>query len=169
MARIIWSFVSVILAFEVMAVPLTRRGETGDGFSNEACFDLVSPVQTNSLAATNALGDINPKDLGIGAPGLLNAQLALLHANSLVGPLVLGFVNEGASESGNTSVADIVSALQSAQSAMSGCVLVTAGAFGENAEIQNAETTVKLMQGNQNITQAISQAQKAVAANCTTA
>ncbi|KAJ7258467.1 hypothetical protein C8J57DRAFT_1720662 [Mycena rebaudengoi] len=165
MARIILSLVSVILAFEVMAAPLSRRGETGDGLSNEACFNLVSPVQTNTLAATNALGDINPKDLGIGAPGLLDAQLALLHADSPVGLLVLGFVNEGASESGTTSVADIVSALQSAQSAMSG---VTAGAFGKNAEIRNAETTVKLMQGNQNITQAISQAQKAVAANCTT-
>ncbi|KAJ7215718.1 hypothetical protein C8J57DRAFT_1483109 [Mycena rebaudengoi] len=168
MARIILSLVSVILAFEAMAAPLSRRGETGDGLSNEACFNLVSPVQTNTLAATNALGDINPnRDLGIGAPGLLDAQLALLHTDSLVGPLVLGFVNEGASESGNTSVADIVSSLQSAQSAMSG---VTAGAFGENAEIRNAEeTTVKLMQGNQNITQAISQAPKAVAANCTTA
>ncbi|KAF7372631.1 hypothetical protein MVEN_00126200 [Mycena venus] len=167
MARIILSLVSVMLTFEVMAAPLTRCGETGDGTSNVACNQLVSPVQTNTLAATNVLGDINPStDLGIGAPRLLNAQLTLLQAADLVGPLVLGFLNEAASESGNTSVADVLSTLQSAQSAMSG---VTAGAFGENAKIRNVETTVKLMQGNQNITQAISQAQKALAANCTTA
>ncbi|KAJ7724147.1 hypothetical protein B0H14DRAFT_3004240 [Mycena olivaceomarginata] len=142
MARIILSLVSVLLAFEVMAGMLIALLSLVHAIFN-SCLDLVTPVQTSAFAAINTLGDISPN-----------------------GPLALGFVNEGASGSGNTSVADVVSALQSAQSAMSG---VTAGAFGENAEIRNAETTVKLMQGNQNITQAIFQAQKAVAANCTTA
>jgi hypothetical protein len=97
---------------------------------------LVTPVQTSALAAINTLGDISPKyvpcfflrevtDEPDAHPartwGL--ARRGYSTRCSHYSTPTAGFVNEGASESGNTSVADVVSALQSAQSAMSGCVL----------------------------------------------
>ncbi|KAF8187582.1 hypothetical protein K438DRAFT_2150630 [Mycena galopus ATCC 62051] len=182
MARIILPLVSVLLLFEVMAAPLTRRSKTGDGLSNEACFEWVSRVQTNTSAATNIFGDINPKYVPrffLGevtdelmpiqhGPGDWRAGATQCAARTTPHQQPSGSVGARLRERRGfgVSVADVVSALRSAQSAMSG---VTAGAFGDNAEIRNAEMTVKLIQGNQDITQAISQAQKAVAANCTTA
>ncbi|KAJ7862362.1 hypothetical protein B0H14DRAFT_2575438 [Mycena olivaceomarginata] len=167
MTRIIMPLVFLIFVLEAMAgkyhppsilishrmappAPLTRRAVASD----PACFKLLDQAQTNSVAAATTLGDINPiTDVG-GTDFILQAQLALQRANSIVGPIVLSLDLASLAPPANTSSTGVLAALQDAQKR---CRLMG----------RNAKTTANLQQAGQNLTQALDLAQKAVDLNCT--
>ncbi|KAJ6483431.1 hypothetical protein C8R45DRAFT_932044 [Mycena sanguinolenta] len=145
MARSILSLVQLVFALQAMAVA-----------SNPNCFQLLDQSQTNSVAAATALGNINPiTDVPGSTQAVLDAGNALQKANSIVGPIVISLDLASLAPPVDTSLPDLLSALQEAQSAM-------AGLTGTNAE-----ATQNLLLANANVTEALSLVQQAVDVNCT--
>ncbi|KAF7351881.1 hypothetical protein MVEN_01149700 [Mycena venus] len=153
MSRIFFTVLSIFM-IQAMAAPFTRRAVPSD----PACPKLLDQAQTSSVAAVTALGDLNPVNDVFGTgQSLLSSQLALFNANSIVGPVVLSFdLASLAPAGGANSTASFFAALKSAQTALSTVIGTARGNASEQA----------LLQGSQNLTQALSLAQQAVDLNC---
>ncbi|KAJ6522699.1 hypothetical protein B0H19DRAFT_1277201 [Mycena capillaripes] len=155
MSRIFFTVLSICM-IQAMAAPFTRRAVPSD----PACPKLLDQAQQSSVAAVTALGDLNPMYISSSLPrrqALLSSQLALFNANSIVGPVVLSLDLASLAPAGDAnSTASFFAALQSAQTALSTVIGTARGNASEQA----------LLQGSQNLTQALSLAQQAVDLNC---
>ncbi|KAJ6479514.1 hypothetical protein C8R47DRAFT_1137099 [Mycena vitilis] len=155
MARILFSFVSLLCVFQVMAAPAFRRAVISDPACNQAVGSAGGSLLTTSdfLASISTNSSTDLKD----PKPVLDAQSALAKA-STVSNLFAASLLDGKAPADANSSAVVLSNLLTAQKALN-------GVFPPDA--LNNKTMQTLISANSFLAQAVVSAQRLVNLDCT--